>query len=157
MTPVVVSLVFYLFVMALCLWKPNAGRLFLGFFFLVMAWGVNGVVWTTAPHLFIDLGAHSSLPLYRTIFTEIIGAAPLFWGVVIIAYETAVGLLLLSRGARVKIGLIMGIIFLVGSIPFGIESLANAVLALALQYLLSKQFYFSAIDQIRQARGAVRS
>jgi len=39
--PIIVSTIFVLAVVVLCLAKPNAGQIFLGLFFLVMAIGVN--------------------------------------------------------------------------------------------------------------------
>ena len=42
LTPILVSSIFVLAVVVLCFAKPNAGRIFLGIFFLVMALGVNG-------------------------------------------------------------------------------------------------------------------
>ncbi len=44
--PIIVSSVFILAAIILCRIKPNAGRIFLGLFFLVMALGVNGF-WLT--------------------------------------------------------------------------------------------------------------
>lgn len=40
--PYIVSAIFVVLVVALCIAKPNAGRVFLSFFFLAMALGVNG-------------------------------------------------------------------------------------------------------------------
>ena len=42
LVPILVSSIFVLAVVILCLRKPNAGRIFLGIFFLIMAIGVNG-------------------------------------------------------------------------------------------------------------------
>lgn len=52
---------FFLF----CLAKPNASRIFLGFFFIVMAIGVNIVTVLTAPQSYITLGANALIPFYR--------------------------------------------------------------------------------------------
>jgi len=120
MEQVLVSLLVYVITWALCLWKPNAARIFLGIFFLVMA-----------------------------IFTDIVGAAPLLFGLIAVAYETTTGLLILSSGRRAQAGLIMGIIFLVGITPLSLATQANPVLALALQYLLFQPHTHSLPQQLR--------
>ncbi len=157
MEPVIVSLIFSLIVFALCLWKPNAGRLFVGIFFLLMAWGVNFVICLIDPSLFIALGSESVIPVYRTIFTDVVGAVPLFFGLLAVAYETTAGLLILSSGRRTQAGLIMGIVFLVGITPLSMATMANPVLALALQYLLSKPHRDSLPEQWRLRLGHRRA
>lgn len=149
MTQVLTCLVVYGLIMALTYWKPNAGRIFLGIFFLLMAWGVNVTVTLLNPNLFIDLGANAFMPFYRPLFTGIVGAHPLLWGMAAIIYETTTGLLLLSRGVRVKIGAFMGIIFLIGITPFGEGTLVNPVLMLPLHYLTTREFSLSLLDYVR--------
>jgi hypothetical protein len=51
--------VFYLLVLALCVTRPGAGRIFVGIFFLVLATGVNALL--IAPDQF--LGPDTDLPL----------------------------------------------------------------------------------------------
>jgi hypothetical protein len=58
------SLVFYLAVLVVCLLRPNAGRIFLGIFFLVMAIGVNVVLVVVAPEQFVALGTDAPLTRY---------------------------------------------------------------------------------------------
>ncbi|MDF2626969.1 MAG: hypothetical protein K0R39_800 [Symbiobacteriaceae bacterium] len=149
MEQLLVSLLVYATILALALWKPNAGRIFLGIFFLLMAWGVNFTITLMDPPSFVGLGSGSFIPFYRTIFTDLVGAAPVLFGVIAVAYETTVGLLILASGRRTQVGLIMGIIFLMGSSPFSMSTLANPVLALALQYLLSKPHHLSLAQQLR--------
>jgi hypothetical protein len=149
MEQLVVCLLFYLGIFALALWKPNAARIFIGIFFLLMAWGVNFTITVIDPPFFVGLGREAYIPLYRTIFTDLIGAAPVLFGVIAVAYETTTGLLILSSGRRTQAGLIMGIIFLMGSSPFGIWTLINPVLALVFQYLLAKPHQYSLPQQIR--------
>lgn len=151
LVPLLTCLVFYLLVFALAVWRPNAGRIFLGFFFLAMAWGVNGFFLLTDPAAYAPMGEAFFIPELGVLFTRVVGAHPAFWVSLLIVWETAVGLLLLSRGARVKAGLIMGIIFLVGITPFNQATLANPILALVLQYLISKDFPAPVRSARRQA------
>jgi hypothetical protein len=53
LVPIIISSVFVLAVIILYLTKPNAGRIFLGFFFLVTAIGVNGSFTFTNPQAYI--------------------------------------------------------------------------------------------------------
>ena len=70
------SIGFVLIVIILCLLKPNAGRIFLGVFYLIMAIGVNGVNAFTNPQSTVQMGAESLISLYRTFFTEVVAVAP---------------------------------------------------------------------------------
>ena len=54
LAPYIVSAVFVVSVVALCIAKPNAGRIFLGLFFLAMALGVNGAFVLTGPQFYVD-------------------------------------------------------------------------------------------------------
>ncbi|HWI60246.1 MAG TPA: hypothetical protein VNT75_00265 [Symbiobacteriaceae bacterium] len=149
MQMIVTALVFYLLVHALCLWRPNAGRLFLGFFYLLMALGVNGTLCLVGPEWFVELGRNSAIPFYQSFFTDVVAKAPLLFGIMALVYEATVGLLLLSRGKWVKVGAVMAMIHLIGILPLDAWSLPNAVMAVTFQYLLSKEYPLSLIDQFR--------
>ena len=56
------------------------------------------------------------------------------------AFESAIALLMLSKGRYVKWGLIGGIVFLIAITPLGIWTLGNPIMALALAYLLTKEY-----------------
>lgn len=134
-------LVFCVAVALLCLFWPNAARIFVGSFFLVMAVAVNAVVTAMAPERFVKLGADAPLvPLYGWFFRTVVAAAPLAVGVAAAAGEIAIGLLILSRGRRVKLGLVCAIVFLLVITPLGIWTLPNPVLAGGLALLLQRDF-----------------
>ncbi len=150
MTPMIVFLVFSLLVLLLCWLKPDAGRLFVGLYFLVMALGVNGVLVLTNPAQFVALGTDAPVvPLYRWAFEHVVVLAPALFGLLAAAYEIGVGLLILSKGERVRWGLWGGIVFLLGITPLGVWTLANPVLALALIMLLRKRYEGSVLDMLR--------
>ncbi len=52
---VIVWLIFVLSVAVMCLVKPNAERLFIGLFFLVMAIAVNMIIALTNPQSYVDM------------------------------------------------------------------------------------------------------
>lgn len=152
------SLVFYLFVLVLCLARPGAGRVFIGVFFLVMAVGVNVVISLLSPDLFVDLGAEAPLLTpYRWFFENIVASAPLLFGLLAAAYEITIGSMMLYKGRYVKWGLIGGIVFLIGITPLGVWTLVNPVLALALAVLLRQEYGRSLPeiigDAVRRRRG----
>ena len=135
------SLVFYLVVLVLCLARPGAGRVFVGVFFLVMAVGVNVVISVLSPDLFVGLGADAPLLTpYQWFFENVVASAPLLFGLLAAAYEVTIGSMVLFKGRYVKWGLIGGIVFLIGTTPLGVWTLANPVLALALAVLLGREY-----------------
>jgi hypothetical protein len=129
-----------LLVLALCLAKPGAGRIFLGLFFLVMAIGVNVVLVFVAPDQFIALGADSYVPFYRWGFQNVVALAPPLFGLLAAAFEITTGLMILGRGRRVKWGLAAAVVFLLAITPLGIWTLGNPLMALAAAALMRRDY-----------------
>ena len=148
-SPFMVWLIFVTLVLILCLAKPNAGRIFLGFFFLAMAIGVNIITVLVAPQSYVEMGKNALIPFYRWVFLNIIALNPPLFVLPIAVFQIAVALMILSKKIYVKIGLVGGIIFLLGITPLGIESLPNPVLALALALLLRKEFDMTFLEILR--------
>jgi hypothetical protein len=135
MQQLITSAVLSLLVLILCVLRPNAGRIFLGLFFLVMAIGVNVVLVFVAPDQFVALGTNEAIiPLYRWFFENVAALAPPLFGLLAAAYEVAIALLMLSKGRYAKWGLIGGIGILIGITPLGVWTLANPLLALAMAF-----------------------
>jgi len=123
--------------LGLCLWRPELGRVVLGVFFIVMAVGVNVVFVLVAPDGFVKLGTDAPLiPLYRWVFEHIVAEAPAVFGLLVAAFEIAVGLLMLKGGRRTSWGPIGGIVFLVAITPLGPWTLPNLIMAAALGVIL---------------------
>jgi hypothetical protein len=77
----IASVVFSLLGLLLCLVRPDAGRIFLGIFFLVMAIGVNMVLVLISPNLFVALGTNDAIiPLYQWFFENVVAIAPPLFG-----------------------------------------------------------------------------
>jgi hypothetical protein len=148
MQQLIIWAVFSLLVLILCVLRPNAGRVFLGLFFMVMAIGVNVVMVFVDPDSYIGLGADSFISLYRWAFTNLVALAPPLFVLPIAAFEITIALLMLSRGRYVKWGLTGGIVFLIGITPLGIWTLANPILALALMFLLRKEYDRSFMEML---------
>lgn len=140
LTPIIVSSFFVLAVIILCLTKPNAGRIFLGIFFLVMALGVNGSFTFTNPQGYIDYAREAMIPSYGDLALTVVELNPVLFGLLLMAFEISMGLLLLYKGKSVKIGLIGTIVFLIGISPLSLLQLPWLGLLIGQAYLLTKEF-----------------
>ena len=83
LTPILVSSIFVLAVVVLCFAKPNAGRIFLGIFFLVMALGVNGSFTFGNPQAYLDYANGALIPFYRTVTVTAISISPFLFGLLL--------------------------------------------------------------------------
>ena len=140
LVPILISSVFVLAVVVLCLAKPNAGRIFLGFFFLLMALGVNGAFTFGNPQAYVDYAASALIPLYRQIALQVVSINPFIFGMLLMAFEIAMGLLLLHKHKSVKIGLIGTMLFLVGIAPLSVLQIPWLGLLIGQGYLLTRDF-----------------
>ena len=132
---------FCLLVLLLCLVRPYAGRIFVGIFFLIMAVGVNVVLVLVAPDQFVALGTDAPVvSLYRWFFENVVALVPPLFGLLAAGYEITIALMMLFKGRYVAWGLIGGIVFLIAITPLGVWTLGNPIMALALAYLLTKEY-----------------
>jgi hypothetical protein len=145
------SIGFVLVVMILCYVKPNIGRIFLGIFYLIMAVAINIVNAITNPETTVQMGEESLLAFYRTIFTDIVSRAPSLFILAIAAFQIIMGLLILNKHDKVKIGLIGTIVFLVMITPFGYIQLPWLGIALIQIYLLRKDFDKTLLEILRSS------
>jgi hypothetical protein len=149
LVPIIVSSVFVLAVVILCLTKPNAGRIFLGLFFLVMALGVNGSFTFTNPQAYVDYASGALIPLYRDIALAVVELNPVLFGALLMAYEITMGLCLLHKRRTVRIGLIGTMAFIVGIAPLSPIQIPWVGLLIGKAYLLSKEFDTSSLEALR--------
>ncbi|HZW04625.1 MAG TPA: hypothetical protein VFF68_11905 [Anaerolineaceae bacterium] len=146
--PITVFAAFALVLGALNWFKPQAGRIVTGVFFLLMAWGVNVTVLLTDPALIAATGANAILPVYRWFFNEILASYPVPLLIALIAFETTVGVLILSKGRGVRLGVLAAIAFCLWLTPVGVEEFIAPVLALAIGLLLRTSFDRSLVEMI---------
>jgi hypothetical protein len=147
--PILVSSVFVLAVVVLCIAKPNAGRIFLGFFFLVMALGVNGLFTFSNPQAYLDYASGALIPFYRMLAVTVVSINPFVFGLLLMAFEVSMGLLLLHKTKSVKAGLIGTMLFLVGISPLGWIQIPWLGLIVAQAYLFKQDFDHSFFEMIR--------
>jgi hypothetical protein len=138
--PVTVILSFALVLFVLALFKPQAGRIVFGVFFLMMAWGVNLPMMIVDPTLYPAAGAHAYIPFYRWFFTQVLARNPVPFILLLIAFETLVGVLTLSRGRWVKLGLGLGAAFCLLIAWIGVEGLFVPALAIPPLVMLRNDF-----------------
>ncbi len=134
------SIGFVLVVMILCYLKPNIGRIFLGFFYLIMALGVNTVLAFTNPQSVVQMGEGSLIEFYRTFFSNVVSVAPSPFILLVAIFEIIMGILILNKHIKVKLGLIGTTIFLCLITPFGFIQLPWLGIALIQLYLMRKDF-----------------
>ncbi|MFB9405652.1 hypothetical protein [Pseudarthrobacter polychromogenes] len=134
-------LVFCVAFLVFCFARPNGARIFIGIFFIVMALGVNALLAFVAPEQFVAMGTDDPLiPVYAWVFQNVVAAAPTVVGMLAAAGEIVVGLLVLSHGRKVKVGLLAAIVFLLLVTPLGVWTLPNPLMAVGLARLLTQEF-----------------
>jgi hypothetical protein len=67
-----------------------------------MAFGVNGPSILATPQGYVDYLSNSLLPLYRDLTAVTVAFNPIPYGLVLMLFEIAVGVLILSKGRWVK-------------------------------------------------------
>ncbi len=134
------SIGFVAFVVILCLAKPNIGRIFLGFFYLIMATAINLVNAFTDPAPTVQMGEASFIAVYRTIFSDIVSKAPVLFILIVAVFQLIMGLLILSKHRKVKLGLIGTSVFLILITPFGYIQFPWLGIAAIQFYLLKYDF-----------------
>jgi hypothetical protein len=145
----IVWLIFAVLVTILCLWRPNAGRLFVGLFFWLMAIAVNGTLVIINPQGFVDFANNSPIVLYRDLAVPVVEFNPRLFGITLIVFEVMIGWLLLGKDRQVRLGLMGAMVFLVGIVPLGLEEVPNVLLPLALATLLRHDFPETLWDRFR--------
>lgn len=146
--PMIISALFVLAVVALCFFKPNAGRIFLGFFFLVMALGVNGSFTFGSPQAYVEYANGTLIPFYRQLAVQVVQISPVIFGLLLMVFEICMGLLLLHKKQAVKIGLIGTMLFIVGIAPLSWMQIPWLGLLAAQGFLLRQEFEHSLLEKI---------
>jgi len=154
--PIVVGAVFAI---AFSLWswlRPNGARLFLGLFFIAMGLGVNlGYYLLNDPSGFASYPAGSPWVVYRWLAT-VIEQAPVAFGVLLVIFEVGIGLLMLSSGKRVKVGVAGSMLFVLALIPASWVQLVWAGMLVGQTLLLRCDFDRSLVAMVRERLAARR-
>lgn len=147
--PILTGIIFSAIVILLCIFKPEAGRCFLGFFFLLMALGINIPYIITQPYFVYQYGMSSQFPLYRDLTESIIGLNPILFGVLLIVFEVTVGLSLLGRRNWVKAGLLLSSLFILLLVPIQYPQIAWALCVPVVLKRMKREYERNVIELIR--------
>lgn len=147
-TPMLVSCLFVLAVVLFCFFRPNAARIFLGFFYLAMALGVNGSFTFGNPQQYVVYAESALIPLYRDIFVAIISLSPFLFGLLLMAFEISMAVLLLNKGKFVRLGLLGTMLFLAGMAPLDWLQLPWLGLIVGEIYLFRQDFERSFLEMV---------
>lgn len=149
LAPIIVSSVFVLAVVILCFARPNAARIFLGLFFLVMALGVNGSFTFSNPQGYVEYADGALISVYRELALTIVELNPVLFGLALMAFEIAMGLLLLHKGRSVRLGLLGTMAFLIGIAPLSYLQFPWLGLVVGEGYLITQDFQDTFLDILR--------
>jgi hypothetical protein len=147
LTPFLIVIGFSLLLIVLDIFKPMVSRVILGIFFLIMALAVNLPLALNNPSIYVEAGREALLPIYKLFFTVVIAWNPPLFVFPLIVFESIVGLLILSKGRLVKLGLVAGVLFCLAITPINSMTITNPFLALAIGLLLHKNFDQSVLTQ----------
>jgi hypothetical protein len=131
----------------------NIVRIGIGFIFLAGA-AVNAYLGLTQPQIYRSFADTALIPLYRDLWQSLVVPNLGFWLALTVAFEVTTGLLILSKGVRVKVGLGLGILFCLILVPFWWQggALSNILLALVQARLLRFEYDTSLVDLVRRRR-----
>jgi hypothetical protein len=134
--PYTVMISFAVILALLVYFRPAIGRIVTGIFFLVMAFGVNIPMAIIDPGLFAAAGANALLPVYHWFFGLILAQYPLPFVILLILFEATIGVMILSRGWTVHLGLIGACLFCLFLTPVGMEEITSPLLIIPFGMLL---------------------
>ena len=149
---VIGAIVSAVIITALCIIKPNTGRIILGIFYIFMGLGINLILGITNPQLYVNLGKDSLIPLYRDLFTQIVAQQPIIFVIPIALFQITMGIFLLNKHKYVKIGLIGTSVFLLAITPLGVQQFPWLAVVLVQLYLLKKDFDKTILETIRSRK-----
>ncbi|HEU5098436.1 MAG TPA: hypothetical protein VFU22_05425 [Roseiflexaceae bacterium] len=138
--------IFSALLIAISVYRPNAARIVAGLFFLLITLGINLTLLVVNVGLYMIYGSQALLPIYRWFFREVVALSPSLFVLLLIVYETIIGLLMLSKGRYVRLGLAGGILFLLAITPLSLDTLGNLGMAGALALLLRQEYNRTLIE-----------
>ena len=131
-------------------WR-NAARIAFGGFFLAMATYNTTVVLPNAAESYTNIADELAWPGFDWLMAHLVAPAAVPFTELLIAFEVAVAVLVLSKGRRVRIGLLAAIAFMIGLAPLmSWYELANVPLVAGALALLARDYDRSLLDVVRR-------
>jgi len=122
--------------LGLALWRPAAGRLVLGLFFITIAVGVEAVFVLASPDGFLDLDSTAPLLSPWWVLERVVARAPATFSLLVASYGVAIGLMMVKGGRWGSLGLAGGIILLLIVAPLCPWTVPGLIMAAALGVIL---------------------
>jgi hypothetical protein len=132
----IVFTAFCLVALGFAIWRPDAGRLVLGLFFIIMAVGVNVVFVLASPDGLLDLDRPAPLLSPWWVFEHVVAEAPATSSLLVASYGVATGLMMMKGGRWGSLGLTGGIVLLLVIAPLGPWTVPSLILTVALGAIL---------------------
>ena len=132
----IVFTAFCLVALGFALWRPDAGRLVLGLFIIMMAVGVEVVFVLASPDGFVDLDTTAPLLSPWWVFAHVVAKAPATFSLLVASYGVAIGLMMMKGGRWGSLGLAGGIVLLLIIAPLGPWTVPGLIMAAALGAIL---------------------
>lgn len=132
-------------------WR-NAARIGFGGFFLAMAAYNTTMVLPNAAESYRDV-AELSWPGFDWLMLHVVAPAGVPFTLALVAFEVGVAVLMLSKGRRVRVGLLAAVAFMIGLAPLmSWYELANVPLVAWALALLTRDYDRSLPDLVRRQR-----
>jgi ABC-type transport system involved in cytochrome c biogenesis permease component len=122
--------------LGLALWRPAAGRLVLGLFFITVAVGVEAVFVLASPDGSLDLDTTAPLLSPWWVLERVVARAPATFSLLVASYGVAIGLMMVKGGRWGSLGLAGGIVLLLIVAPLCPWTVPGLILAAALGVIL---------------------
>lgn len=122
-----------------------------------IAGAVFNALWTPRySEVFQSLAAEASIPVYRWLFGEVVGAHPVFWAVLLVIGEFLLGVLTLGKGRWGRLGLALGALWSLLLFPLVWPyTLIMGPYAVLLAWLASRDHDESLLDLRRMTGGTL--
>ena len=131
-------------------WR-NAARLAIGGFYLAMATYNVTVILPNAAASYTDIAHNLAWPGFDWLMLHLVVPAAVPFTVLLIAFEVGVAALVLSKGQRVRLGLLAAVAFQVGLAPLmSWYELGNVPLVALALLLLGRDYNRSLWDMVRR-------
>jgi hypothetical protein len=131
-------------------WR-NAARLAFGGFYLAMATYNVTVILPNAAASYTDIAHNLAWPGFDWLMLHLVVPAAVPFTVLLIAFEVGVAVLVLSKGQRVRLGLLAAVAFQVGLAPLmSWYELGNVPLVAWALLLLARDYDRSLSDMVRR-------
>jgi hypothetical protein len=133
-------------------WR-NAARIGFGGFFLAMAAYNTTVVLPTAAETYKGIADELAWPGFDWLMLHLVVPAAVPFTVLLIGFEIGVAALVLSKGRRVRLGLLAAVAFMIGLAPLmSWYELVNVPLVAWALLLLGREYDRSLLDTVRRRR-----